>query len=196
MVAARGRAIFAIVLMMTSGAPSLLAQKHGEAGLFAEYFHLGTVTPAINFAGVGVRAARRVHRNVQFEAELSYDFQRAFATSVSNGVATALVPSRMSMLNALFGPKFHSNGSHLRGFVTLKVGVLDFMVSRAAVPAGFSAAVSRVTNGGTAGAFYPAAGLELFGGALGLRAEVGDEIYFDNGGNSNLRVTVGPQFRF
>jgi len=29
-----------------------------------------------------------------------------------------------------------------------------------------------------------------------LRLEVGDEIYFDDGTQNNLRVTFGPQIRF
>jgi hypothetical protein len=33
-------------------------------------------------------------------------------------------------------------------------------------------------------------------GAIGLRADVGDEIYFNNGTHNNLRVTFGPTFRF
>lgn len=190
----RGKA-FLVVLVIIFLAPQLFAQDN-ELGVYAELFRLGTVTPAINFVGVGGRASRRVHRNVQFEAELSYDFQRGFATSFSNGPTIAMVPSRMSTLNALFGPKFRTTGRRLQAFVTLKVGVLDFMVTRTSVPAGFMTAVNTALNGGTAGAFYPGAGVELFEGPVGLRAEVGDEIYFDNGGNSNLRVTVGPQFRF
>jgi hypothetical protein len=39
-------------------------------------------------------------------------------------------------------------------------------------------------------------GLEAFGGPIGIRLEVGDEVYFLNGARNNLRVTFGPQFRF
>ena len=57
--------------------------------------------------------------------------------------------------------------------------------------------VSSIQNGNTNGVFYPGGGLEFFAGhVLGIRAEVGDEMYFDNGANHNLKVTFGPQFRF
>ncbi|HEU5335765.1 MAG TPA: hypothetical protein VFU27_07375 [Terriglobales bacterium] len=184
--------LLAVILLFAS---PTMAQDRGEVGAFAEIFRLGTITPATNFAGIGIRASKHVHQNVQFEAELSYDFQRDFVTPFSNGPSIANVPSRMSVLNFLFGPKIQSTGP-ISAFVTLKVGVLDFNVSRASVPPGFTTAVNRAINGGTAGAFYPGGGVELFKGRIGLRAEVGDEIYFDNGGNNNLRATIGPQFRF
>ncbi len=171
------------------------AQDRGEVGAFAELFRLGTITPTTNFAGIGIRGSKHVHQNVQIEAELSYDFEHDFVTPFSNGPSVANVPSRMSILNFLFGPKIQTTGP-IRAFVTLKVGLLDFNVSRGSVPAGFTNLVNRAVNGGTAGAFYPGGGIELFKGPIGLRVEVGDEIYFDNGGNNNLRVTVGPQFRF
>lgn len=188
----RGLTLLVVILLCTWPA---MAQNRGEAGVFAEVFRLGTITPNTNFVGVGVRASKHVHQNVQFEAELSYDFQRDFVTPFSNGPSIANVPSRMSILNFLFGPKIQTTGP-IRAFVTLKVGLLDFNVSRGSVPAGFTTVVNRAVNGGTAGAFYPGGGIELFKGPIGLRAEVGDEIYFDNGGNNNLRATFGPQFRF
>jgi hypothetical protein len=33
-------------------------------------------------------------------------------------------------------------------------------------------------------------------GPLGLRLELGDEIYFNDGAHNNLRITFGPIFRF
>lgn len=189
------RSFTLLVVAMVVSAWPLLAQDRGEVGAFAEIFRLGTITPTTNFAGIGIRGSKHVHRNVQFEAELSYDFRRDFVTPFSNGPSIANVPSRMSVLNFLFGPKIQTAGP-IRVFVTLKVGVLDFNVSRAGIPPGFTTAVNRAINGGTAGAFYPGGGVELFKGPIGLRAEVGDEIYFDNGGNNNLRATFGPQFRF
>jgi hypothetical protein len=41
-----------------------------------------------------------------------------------------------------------------------------------------------------------AAGIEAFAGPIGLRAEIGDDIFFNGGAHNNLRVTFGPQFRF
>jgi len=39
-------------------------------------------------------------------------------------------------------------------------------------------------------------GVEGFIGRVGLRLEVGDEIYLNNGTFNNLRVTFGPHIRF
>ena len=44
--------------------------------------------------------------------------------------------------------------------------------------------------------FYPGGGIELFAGRFGIRAEAGDEMYFDRGANHNLKFTIGPQIRF
>ncbi len=51
-------------------------------------------------------------------------------------------------------------------------------------------------NSGTNGLFYPAVGVEFFAGPIGLRGEIGDIMYFNNGANNNLRITFGPQLRF
>ena len=46
------------------------------------------------------------------------------------------------------------------------------------------------------GVFYPGGGIEFFLGPIGIRAEAGDEMYFDRGVNNNLRIAVGPTIRF
>jgi hypothetical protein len=61
---------------------------------------------------------------------------------------------------------------------------------------GFKSAIEDVTTGNTAAAIYPGVGLEGFLGPIGLRADVGDEIYFKNGTHNNLRVTFDPTIRF
>jgi hypothetical protein len=45
-------------------------------------------------------------------------------------------------------------------------------------------------------AIYPAGGVEAILGPVGLRFELGDEIYFNNGAHNNLRITFGPTLRF
>jgi len=45
-------------------------------------------------------------------------------------------------------------------------------------------------------AIYPGAGVEASLGPVGLRLELGDEIYFNSGGHNNLRITFGPIIRF
>jgi hypothetical protein len=181
-------------------APALMAQEgtnHVEVGAFAEYFNLSRTSPHINFVGVGGRAAFNVRSNVQIEAEMAYDFERNFTTTFSDGINTQFVDTNLRTLHALFGPKFGTSGGPVRLFGTFKAGLINFSVSGQNAGSGFQSAVGDVTTGNTAAAIYPGAGLEGFIGSIGLRAEVGDEIYFKNGTHNNLRVTFfGPTLRF
>jgi len=79
---------------------------------------------------------------------------------------------------------------------TFKAGLINFSVSDQNATSGFKGSLSDVTTGNTAAAIYPGLGVEGFFGPIGLRADVGDEIYFKNGTRNNLRVTFGPTIRF
>ena len=46
------------------------------------------------------------------------------------------------------------------------------------------------------GVFYPEEARKPFGGPIGVRFDVGDEIYFQSGGHNNLRLSFGPTIRF
>jgi hypothetical protein len=46
------------------------------------------------------------------------------------------------------------------------------------------------------GVLYPGGGLDAHLGPIGLRLDVGDEIYFNSGAHHNLRVAFGPMIRF
>jgi len=185
-----------IIVALVFMAPAMFAQDHGEVGAFAELFRLQTVSPSINFVGVGGRASFNVTPHVQLEGEISYDFKRNFTTTFSNGFTTAFGTSRLRMLHGLFGPKIQTNVGPVRAFVTAKGGFLNFGVSDQSAPAGFTTQVGNVPGGDTNGVFYPGGGLEGYLGPVGLRLDVGDEIYFDNGAHNNLRVTFGPAIRF
>ena len=76
----------------------------------------------------------------------------------------------------------------------LKGGFVRFGVTPGAVTFGNFPTV--LTNTGLNGAFYPGVGVEAFAGILGVRAEIGDEIYFANGAHNNLKITAGPAIRF
>jgi hypothetical protein len=133
---------------------------------------------------------------VQIEAEMAYDFERNFTTTFSDGITTQFVDTRLRTLHALFGPKFGTSGGPVRLFGTFKAGLINFSVTGQNATSGFQSAIGDVTTGNTAAAIYPGAGLEGFIGPIGLRAEVGDEIYFKNGSHNDLRVTFGPTLRF
>ena len=187
-----------VIGMLFAAAPIVVAQEHSdhvEVGVFADYFRLSDTTPVRNFVGVGGRAAFNIHRDVQLEAEMAYDFKRNYTTTYTNGVTTTFVDSRFRTLHGLFGPKFQTGSGPIRVFVTGKVGFDNFTVDTSNPPAGFTAAVG-LNSGKTDFAVYPGVGVEAFAGPLGIRLEAGDEVYFDNGGHNNLKVTIGPQLRF
>lgn len=192
------RSLIMAIFLALMAVPSLLAQDsdHIELGVFVDYFNLSRTDPHINFVGVGGRAGFNVRSNVQIEAEMAYDFKRNFTSTFSDGVSTQFVTTRLRTLHALFGPKFATGGGPLRLFGTFKAGLVNFSVSDQNATAGFRGALSDVTTGNTAAAIYPGLGVEGFLGPIGLRADVGDEIYFKNGTHNNLKVTFGPTIRF
>lgn len=190
-------------LVLTSllfATPILLAQEgqhsdNGAVGVFAEYFRFSNPGPTSNYVGLGGRAAFNVRPSVQLEAEMGYDFARNYANTFSNGFTTATVQSRVRILHGLFGPKFQTGSGPFRLFLTGKVGFENFNVTGQSVPAGFVTAVG-LGSGATYFAIYPGGGIEAFAGPIGLRAEIGDNIFFNNGGHNNVRISFGPQFRF
>jgi hypothetical protein len=192
------RCIGLLVSTLFLAAPILIAQDHSdhvEVGAFADYFRFSQTSPERNFVGVGGRAAVNVHRDVQLEAEMAYDFKRNFTQEFSDGVRTQFFNTRFRTLHGFFGPKFQSGSGPFRVFVTGKVGFDNFSISNQNVLAGFKSVIG-LDNGRTDFALYPGGGVEAFAGPIGVRLEAGDDIYFDHGAHNNLRVTVGPQFRF
>lgn len=187
---------FTIILLLL-GIPALWAQddqNHIEIGAFADYFRLNT-TPVENFAGIGGRAAVGIRPSIQLEAEMAYDFQRSFKQTYSNGISTELVNSKLRTLHGFFGPKFQKGSGPFRIFVTGKVGFENFSVTNNNATTGFTNSAG-LSSGTTQFAVYPGGGFEAFAGPIGVRAEVGDDIYFLNGAHNNPRVSLGPQFRF
>jgi hypothetical protein len=187
---------FVAALLAVPCAMAQDSENHVEVGAFADYFNLSHTNPHINFVGVGGRAGFNVSSNVQVEAEMAYDFDRNFTSTFNNGVTTQFVSSRTRALHALFGPKFGTSGGPVRLFGTFKVGLINFSSTSQSGTAGFQNSLSELTTGDTAAAILPGGGIEAFFGPIGLRADVGDEIYFKNGTHNNLRVTFGPTLRF
>ena len=170
---------------------------HAEVGVFGQYLAFSPTTPHLNLVGIGGRAALAMNPNVQLEGEMDYDFKRNFTSTFTNGVITQLVNSRFRPLTGLFGPRIQAGTSGaFRVFVTGKIGFVNFSTSNQNAPAGFRSALGAVTSGDTRVALYPGAGIESFFGPFGLRLDVGDEIYFDNGSHNNFRLTFGPHIRF
>jgi hypothetical protein len=196
------RIALAILGVVFGSALPLVAQvaasrsDHFQAGVFADYFDLSRMGPHMNFVGVGARAGVNMGSRMQFEGELSYDFKRNFTNAFSNGFSTSLVTTRLRPLHGLAGLKFNTELGPVRAFVTVKVGFLNFSSSTQNAPAGFTSALSAITNGNTQFAVYPGVGFESFWGPIGWRADGGDGIYFDHGARHNIKASFGPVFRF
>jgi hypothetical protein len=193
------RCIGLFIAMLLFSVPAVLAQASGdmdhvEVGAFAEYFRFSDPGPTRNFFGLGGRAAFGIRPSVQIEGEMGYDFERNYTNTFNNTVTSTTVQSKLRILHGLFGPKFQTGSGPFRVFVTGKVGFENFSVSNASAPAGFTSAVAL--NNATYFAVYPGGGIEAFAGPIGVRAEIGDNIFFNNGAHNNMRISVGPQFRF
>jgi hypothetical protein len=180
--------------------PAVRAQgeggEHGQVGVFGSYFR--SPQTHTNFAGLGGRLALTARGPLQFEAEMSYDFSQVFTegfTNPSTGSVT-FVPSSLRVLHGLFGPKLQTSGP-VRLFVTVKGGFTNYRFdSRPAGFATFTSSVEGLRTDNVDGVLYPGAGMDAHLGPLGLRFDIGDEIYFNNGAHHGLRLTFGPILRF
>jgi hypothetical protein len=189
-------ATLSVFLLLVS--PWLSAQKRMEAGAFLDYLSISQ-TGTSNF-GLGGRFGYRVHRHVMIEGELAYDyginFDEMFRNTV-NGDVAAIERTSIGVTHGLFGPMLEPAHGGLRPFITFKGGFMDFRFSPSLLPQ--STLVSTILGLRTSSlspAIYPAGGVEATIGPVGLRLEVGDEIYFNNGAHGNLRLTFGPIVRF
>jgi hypothetical protein len=189
--------------------PSVRAQdkeNHVEIGIFGDYFRLGETrgpslsgTGATSFGGVGARLSINASRRWQIEPEMNYDFAESFSERFTgpSGTVVGFSTSRLRILHGMIGPKFQTGGGAFRAFVTVKGGGDDFMFSSAPVTfSTFASSVSGLRTSNVVGVVYPGGGIEAYLGPIGLRIDVGDEIYFQSGAHNNLRVTFGPSIRF
>jgi hypothetical protein len=195
------RLVLSAMLVFCFASPSFvfaqaLRGDHVEVGAFVDYFRVDRTEPSLNYAGLGGRLAFNLRSSVQLEAEMAYDFDRAYNNPFDDGTIVTIVRSQTHILHGLFGPKFQTGSGRFRLFVTGKAGLISFTTNTQNPPTGFKSALGAVGNGDAKFAVYPGGGVEGFVGPVGLRLEVGDDIYFDNGARNNLRVTFGPTIRF
>ncbi len=79
----------------------------------------------------------------------------------------------------------------------MKGGFVDFRLSPSLLPIGnVVSTILGIRTSSLNAAIYPGAGVEASLGPVGLRLELGDEIYFNHGAHNNLRITFGPILRF
>jgi hypothetical protein len=188
--------ILMLGLAFTLVTPALFAQEeHGEFGVFADYTRLGHLNGG-NFWGPGGQIAFNLNNHLQLEGGMAYLPERTINTGAGNTTSFTTTQSGLRLLSGLFGPKIQTGVGPIKLFAVLKGGFLNFNVSNRGIGTGFTNAVGLVPGGDTNGVFYPGGGIEAFAGHIGIRAEAGDEMYFDRGANHNLRIAIGPQFRW
>jgi hypothetical protein len=191
------RVVGLVFLCSLFSAPAMFAQDHVEAGIFGELFRWDAAST--NFAGVGGRLSINVAPVIQLEAETSYDFEQSFTEGFKNPTngSVTLTTSNLRIVHGMFGPKLQTNKGPVRLFVTAKGGAMSFMFSHAPATLGtFGSTVSNLRASDVNAVFYPGGGVEAFLGPIGLRFDIGDEIYFASGAHNNLRITFGPSIRF
>lgn len=194
-----------LLLLIVVAAPGVFAQgtytdtyssDHVNVGVFGDFFRLNDGN--INFLGLGARFGANVNPYVQLEAESNYDFRQEFSEVTNNGTGgTTITNSNVRVLHFMFGPKFETNRGPVRLFFTAKGGFVNFDFNNA--PATFGTvgnAFSNLRASNMMATFVPGVGGEAFWGPIGLRLDVGDEIYFNSGAHNNLRIAFGPAIRF
>jgi hypothetical protein len=192
------RKFILLLILVSCGSSSLLAQSRVETGVFIDYLSISQ-TSTDNF-GIGGRFGYRLHHNVMLEGELAYDYGINFDEAyrnISNGDIAAIERTSIGVTHGLFGPTLEPAKGSFRPFVTLKGGFVDFRFSTSLLPySNLASAILGIRTSRLNAAIYPGGGLEASLGPVGLRFELGDEIYFNNGGHNNLRITFGPIIRF
>ncbi len=168
----------------------VFAQEHATIGVFGDYTRLSPIST--NMWGLGARIGVNAGHNFALEGEMSYDFDRSYTWS---GFLPPDNPpifrNSLHLWSGLFGPKFQIGGP-VKFFVVAKGGFMNF----AGGNPNFVNQVNGFSSASTYGVFYPGGGMEAHLGPVGLRLDVGDEIYFDNGAHNNLKVGFGPYFQF
>jgi len=190
-----------LVLLAGSFVPLASAQEgdqeHLQLGVFADYLRLAQTDN--NFGGVGARVSFQAFKEIKLEGEMSYDFNQTFTegfTDVGTGTVT-IARSNLRILHGEFGPKVNIGHHAIQPFVTVKGGFVNFRFDNAPATVGtFFSSVSGLRDDNVNGVLYPGGGLQGHLGPIGLRLDIGDEIYFNHGTHNNLRVAFGPVIRF
>jgi hypothetical protein len=196
-----GILIFALTIAVLVPGAWAQTEERGEVGVYFDYTRLHNFNDA-NMWGPGGHLGFNLGRFVQLEGNVAFDLERTFTntstSTVGTTVSTTTTRSGLQLFQGFFGPKFQTGVGPVKLFGVVKGGVLNFQVNNGNQASTFNNAAGQAftLRGDTNGVFYPGGGIELFAGRVGVRAEVGDMIYFDNGANHNLKFTVGPVFRF
>lgn len=193
--------VMVLALALGVVAPAACAQsnnsdekKRAEVGVFFDYYKLQFLSA--NMYGVGGRAGFNIFHALSLEGEMSYDFERSSTINVLSGNALVPIISNIRLIHALAGPKFQVGKGSIRFFVVAKAGVLNFGIATPVTAGNVANQIANIKDGSNKVVYYPGGGIEIGSGRFGIRIEAGDEIFFDNGANHNLKAAAGPVIRF
>ncbi|HTC91829.1 MAG TPA: hypothetical protein VK699_00060 [Terriglobales bacterium] len=187
--------LFLLFIVVVQNSP-LQGQNRFEIGAFADYLHLAKIDT--HHAGLGGRFSGRIYPHVLLAGEVAYDFAQPFTEQVScprSPCNLFLIPSfsNVAILHGMFGPEFQIGSQNIRIFATAKGGFVNFRIRPENIK---SLLFQSLRNDNTNGVLYSGGGMEFYKNHLGLRLDVGNEIYFNHGANHNLRASFGPVIRF
>jgi hypothetical protein len=196
------KSVACLLLFVAVFLPGAHAQDNERVlvGVFADYYRVSQTDS--DLLGVGARASFMTFKRFKLEGEMAYDFGRAFTENFTDNsfpgiTRTTFQRTDLRVLHGLFGPRINLGKRNIQPFVTIKGGFVNFRLDNSPATFGtFSSSVSGLRESNVAGTFYPGGGLEGHLGPIGLRFDIGDEMYFNGGIHHNLRATFGPVIRF
>lgn len=191
----------ALVLCFAFMAPATLAQLSGdndsnknlgEFGVYVDFTKLQFAK--LKMLGVGGRIGFNINPAIAIEGDLAYDLPQSVSQSTTTLGVTTTVGANIRLIHGLFGAKIHTTGKSVQVFGVLKGGILNFGLS------GTNGAalnqIGAIKDGDSKPVFYPGGGVEFKIRRVWIRIEGGDEIFWDNGPNHNLKIMAGPQIHF
>lgn len=189
-----------LILLAGCFAPFASAQddnEHVQVGVFADYLRLDQTST--NFGGVGARVSFQAYKRIKMEGQMAYDFDQAFTEGFTD-TGTGLVSVQRSGLRVLhgeFGPRVNIGRHAVQPFLTLKGGFINTRFNNAPATVGtFFSSVNGLRRNDVSGVLYPGGGFQAHIGPVGVRLDIGDEMYFNQGTHHNLSVAFGPTFQF
>jgi hypothetical protein len=193
------RKVLLLLICAAAFVPALRAQEfdHTNLGVYADYFRSNQT--GTNMAGLGGRVGVKAFPHVKLEGEVSYDFNQVFTEGFTNtsGGSVSFQNTGTRTLHGLFGPKLELGHSSFRPFLEVKGGFVNyFFDARGASFDTFVSSIEHLRAQNMNGVVMPGGGLEGRLGPVGLRLDVGDEMYFNHGTHHNLKVMFGPFVRF
>ncbi|HTC42955.1 MAG TPA: hypothetical protein VK703_15370 [Candidatus Acidoferrales bacterium] len=193
------RRFLLLAVVCLASVPCLKAQEDGrfQVGAFADYFR--SVATGTNMFGLGGRLGVGILPHTMLEGEMAYDFNRAFvdAFTYSTGGSVSYITSGVRTLHAMVGPRVTWEHGPIHPFAELKAGFINYDFSN--VPTGYTSysnQIQNLRNQDVNGAILAGGGLEGKVGPIGMRMDVGDEMYFNHGAHQGLKVSAGPYIRF